>query len=190
MKTLFTLCALFLAVVTDAAAQTQFYIVTKEKSNLKTSDGAVWDLELGEVFPFVRWVSASELKGLAANPADKSYALLQMDNLTLIVPSQNVRPVEEKDVAAAAMTYRQIVQESRANRQVENAEIAARPSLSDNDRFKMLRTLKNANIISSIRGNEHLSDEKIIELMGVLKKKEEEQRLRALEAEVQRLKNK
>lgn len=203
MKLLSLFGILLYCFATEACAETQYFVAIQEKSDLKLSDGSSWTLEVGEVFPFVRWVSASEARGQVAISGDRSYALVQMDDKTLVVPSACMRAVPEKDIATAAMTYRQIVQQSRENNAASNAVaqqmllnmlkqqqamlVAPNTGLSDTDRLKMLRALKNADLITSIRASEHLSDEEIIRLMGIYEQRQEQQRLRNLEAEVHRL---
>jgi hypothetical protein len=185
MKILALLASLVLSAVAQAQSETRFYVVVKEQPNLQTSDGEIWNLELGEAFPFIRWVSKAELAGREVDPSDKSFALLQIDDRTIVVPSENIQLVEQKDMASAAMTYRQMVQESRAFRKNNPNPPAAR--LSNIERIKILRQLKAADLISGIRANQDLSDEQLLELMEVLKKRREEARIRDLEEEVRRL---
>ncbi len=163
-------------------------------------------LEVGEVFPFIRYVSAAEVRGGAATPNDKTYALLKMDDKTLVVPSISVRLVEQRDIPAAAMAYRQIVQQSRdqAAKFMQDAnealqlykglqELTGRgggagglgTGLSKNDRFRMLSVLREAKIISSIRHAEQMSDAEITRLY---QQALEQQRLRNIENELRRLK--
>jgi hypothetical protein len=124
MKTLFTK-TIFLLLTVLVHASPEYVVAVKGQQGLKLSDGNGWTLELGEVFPFIRWVSVSELRGEAPDPSDKSAALVQMDDLTLIVPSACIQQVEDKDLAAAAMNYRQIVQAHRAELQRKKDEAVA-----------------------------------------------------------------
>jgi hypothetical protein len=96
-----------------AEAEPQYAVVIQDETNLRLSNGGGWMLETGEAFPFIRWLSATEFQGGIVDPNDRTYALLRMDDKTLVVPSRRIRLVDPSGLAAAAMTYGQIVNESR-----------------------------------------------------------------------------
>lgn len=174
MKTIFALFLLVFAHFSNAQTDTPVYLVAvKGMDGLLLSDGKrTWNLEVGEVFPFVRFVSASELKGGFRNPADTKYVLVQIDDQTFVAPTACFTKVEASQLASAAMAYRKIV---LANRE----QSAPTVQLSKTRRSSMLKALRSAGLISTLKDGDSISDEQLIALY---EKVEADLRLRNIES--------
>lgn len=112
--------ALFPSIST--VAQTQYSVAIKQQEVCKLTDGSGWKLEIGEVFPFIRFVSRSELTGGQPDQNDHEFSLLQIDDKMLLAPSSCLQAVPESQIAVAAMNYKKLVDQYR---QVLSANTAA-----------------------------------------------------------------
>ncbi len=91
----------------------QFVVAVREENDVYFTGKNKWKLEIGETFPFVRYMSVSEFNGGTPDHQDKTYSVLKMDGSVLITRSSNIAFVSEADVPSAAMKHQAIVQASR-----------------------------------------------------------------------------
>ena len=91
----------------------------------KSNPGFVtlWDLEIGEVFTFTRYVSREEWEEEADRDnapeakaiTDNRYVIMNMGPMWLMVPATAVSAVLNKDIAAAALKYSTQIKKHEAN---------------------------------------------------------------------------
>jgi hypothetical protein len=105
------LAGFLLSTVTGFAQDVHFLVAVKEDQNPRTANTG-WRVEVGEVYQFVRGMSASEYTG-GPSQADNTYVVLKLDDVQVVSPTANFRPVEDKDMVQAAMKYNQEVVQNR-----------------------------------------------------------------------------
>lgn len=90
----------------ERASWPKYVRATRSIQNVKTTLGEGWDLDLGEVYPFVRYMTQREYDSDGRVPdsdtTDKSYVVLQMDNGVVVVPADAVEALPKTDAAIAA----------------------------------------------------------------------------------------
>jgi hypothetical protein len=104
MKNFLLLLMVLGFVIQSPAQDAPFIVAVKAVQNPKSNEPA-WRIDIGEVYKFVRYVSRTEYQGLAPDANDKTYAMVQMDKVTVIAPADTFAAVPEKDLAQAAMKY-------------------------------------------------------------------------------------
>lgn len=97
------------------AQEVQFAAVVREQSEApSTTASNVWNLEIGEVFPLVRYISQSEYAGGQPVADDHTYSLLKIADCLIIARTENLALVPQSDIATAAQTHRKIVEDYKA----------------------------------------------------------------------------
>ena len=175
MKTLLARTAIILLFsISSLLAQTQFVVAVKEQKDCKVSDGKIWDIEIGEVFPFLRFISRSEMNGGQPDPSDHEFSLLKFDNTTILAPSSCFQPVPDKDVLLATATYKKMLDQDRVDREAfekrQTQSLAPRfgglpntPSVTSrkSDRARMEQAVWQSGIMPSLYQARKLSDEEL-----------------------------
>lgn len=117
------LAGLLLSVTTGLADSPIFLVAIKAEQNAKSTEPASmggWNVEIGEVYQFLRTVSASEYNG-GKPGTDATYVAVAVDDIAVFSRADNFVRVADKDIAQAAMKYNQEVAQ---NRQMERDSAA------------------------------------------------------------------
>jgi len=122
-------CAILLALLCCSApaqdAPVTFVMAVKECKAARTSAPPRWDVDIGEVFPFVRKMTAAEYTGGADN-SDTTYCVVKMDDKFIYIPAECLVAVPAADLVTAATHYNEEVREYRKH--YIAPELLARPA--------------------------------------------------------------
>jgi len=120
MRTLKLFCLLSLTIGRLYADDSvHFLVAIKGEQNVRstvTTANSGWDIEIGEVYQFVRGMSASEYNG-GPSGDDNTYVVIQIGNVQAVAPAVDFLPVAEKDMVEAAMKYNDEVAQDRQTQQ-------------------------------------------------------------------------
>jgi hypothetical protein len=108
--------------VSGLLAQNQFWVAVSDQKECTMSDGGVWNVEIGDVFLFIDYVSSSEIKG-GPETNDKEFVGLQVDDKIIIAPTKCFQVVPDKDIMLATAEYRKLVEKVRAKNAVAYDQI-------------------------------------------------------------------
>lgn len=91
----------------------QFYVITRQARDWKTTSNLGWQVSVGDAYPLVRYMSSSEYNGGIADDFDRDYVVLKLDDGEVVVRSSVVQPAAPEDVEKAAATYDILVKKKK-----------------------------------------------------------------------------
>lgn len=156
-----TLAFLVTSLITMTAmadADSQSFVVATPQDTAPVSNSPGWRVDIGEVYQFVRFMSNYEYQGSQLPSQDKTYSVLRIGDVTVVSASKNFVPVEQKDLASAAMRYGEEV--ARAQKSAPASSLNG-VQLSRTDRRNMLYFLRSQNLISTIAAGEEMQTIKL-----------------------------
>jgi hypothetical protein len=112
------LAGLLLSTAIGFAEPPRFLLAVKEEKDAHSTEKG-WSVDIGEVYQFVRKVSASEYNGGTPDSSDQGYVEVQIDDIKVVSLAANFVPVEDKDLLAATTKYSQEVAQHKSQNEVE-----------------------------------------------------------------------